>query len=190
MIAALYVAKNGIYWNRPGVDAWDEDRDARKYAGPYRVIAHPPCARWCQLARMNEVRYGLKVGDDKGCFEAALKAVRQFGGVLEHPAYSLAWPRFDLTRPDRSGWKQAGPREWVCEVSQAAYGHRARKLTWLLYVGDNRPQELDWSRPAAKAWVSWGGFDKYPTVERLGKKESLSTPPAFADILEVLASSK
>ena len=50
MIAALYVQRGGIYWDLPDVDPWDEARDARLYAGPWPVVAHPPCARWCRLA--------------------------------------------------------------------------------------------------------------------------------------------
>lgn len=46
MIAALYVQTGGCYFGLPGVDPWDEARDARKYAGPYPVVAHPPCQRW------------------------------------------------------------------------------------------------------------------------------------------------
>lgn len=45
-IAALYVATDGAYFGVPGIDPWDEARDARKYAGPWAVIAHPPCQRW------------------------------------------------------------------------------------------------------------------------------------------------
>ena len=33
MIAALFVETNGCYFGLPGVDAWDEKRDARLYAG-------------------------------------------------------------------------------------------------------------------------------------------------------------
>lgn len=35
MIAALFVQKGGVYWDLPGVDPWDEERDARLYAGPW-----------------------------------------------------------------------------------------------------------------------------------------------------------
>ncbi len=45
-IAALYVATDGCYFGLSGVDTWDQARDARKYAGPYPVVAHPPCQRW------------------------------------------------------------------------------------------------------------------------------------------------
>lgn len=46
MIAALYVETDGAYFGLPNIDAWDEPRDARKYAGPYPVVAHPPCQKW------------------------------------------------------------------------------------------------------------------------------------------------
>ena len=42
MIAALYVEKDGVYSGLQGVDPWDEARDARLYAGPRPVVAHPP----------------------------------------------------------------------------------------------------------------------------------------------------
>lgn len=45
-VAALYVERGGCYWDQPGVDPWDEARDARLYDGPWPVVAHPPCQRW------------------------------------------------------------------------------------------------------------------------------------------------
>lgn len=45
MISALYVEKDGVYFNLPDVDPWDETRDARLYKGPFPVVAHPPCQR-------------------------------------------------------------------------------------------------------------------------------------------------
>lgn len=139
--------------NGPMLDLWPEAHDAKRYAGPYPVVAHPPCTRWCSLARLVASQHpkdpAYAVGADSGCFRAALKAVRQWGGVLEHPAYSLACSKYKLTRPAAGGgW--LNEREWVCELSQAAYGHQGRKLTWLLFVGRRPPFELDWSRPPAR----------------------------------------
>ena len=42
MIAALYVETDGCYYGLPGVDPWDEARDARTYAGPHPVVAQLP----------------------------------------------------------------------------------------------------------------------------------------------------
>lgn len=42
MIAALFVAKDGVYFDVDGVDPWCIERDARKYTGPHPVVAHPP----------------------------------------------------------------------------------------------------------------------------------------------------
>lgn len=78
-VAALYVDPAGPYPLMRG------------YTGPHPVVAHPPCGRWCRLAKFVERQYGHRVGDDGGCFAAALAAVRRWGGVLEHPAFTLAW---------------------------------------------------------------------------------------------------
>jgi hypothetical protein len=51
LIAALYVEKNGCYYNLPSVDPWDIERDARLYRGPWPVVAHPPCQRWGRFAK-------------------------------------------------------------------------------------------------------------------------------------------
>lgn len=186
MIAALYIDPRGSYIGLPNVDPWDEARDARLYAGPYPVVAHPPCQLWVNFAALNFKRYGgehNRPGNDGGCFAAALAAVRRWGGVLEHPAFSHAWPAHGLIRPKGIGWAQVTPREWVCEVWQSAYGHKARKRTWLLYCGNNRPMELDWSRTQGTHQVGW--FDRIKPT--LGKPESIATPPAFRNALLVLA---
>ena len=185
MIAALYVQTNGHYFGLPEVDPWDEPRDARKYEGPHPVVAHPPCSRWCQLAYINQKRYGHKVCDDGGAFAAALAAVRAHGGVLEHPAFSHAWAAFGLPRPRRGTWLFDG-KGWTTEVSQAAYGHRARKLTWLYYVGP-MPPPLNWSVPEPTAQVSFCKNHGNSPLPRLSKKEASRTPPAFRDLLLELA---
>lgn len=188
MIAALFVEKTGVYSGRDDVDPWDVERDARDYEGPHPVIAHPPCGRWCQLASVNEARYGHPVGGDGGCFYCALFAVRTWGGVLEHPAYTEAWKVFRLLRPARDSWQRdMHTGDWVTEVSQVAYGHPARKRTWLLYHGDNPPPPLDWSEPPAAAQVSYCANHGHSDLPRISKGPARRTPPQFAEVLIGLA---
>lgn len=192
MIAALFVEFGGVYWNLPGVDAWDERRDARRYAGPYPVVAHPPCARWSPLAYINRRRIpGYEIGNDSGCFRAALLAVETYGGVLEHPAGSLAWPAFGLLRPERGRWLH-GFWGWVTEVDQGRYGHRARKRTWLYAVTPTMPPALDWA--AAESSVVVSGFTHQRPGEhvpdehrRVRPREASRTPVAFRDLLLSIA---
>ena len=190
-VAALYVAKGGAYYGIPGVDPWDEPRVARLYAGPWPVVAHPPCARWCRMAKLVEVLHGRPIGADGGTFAAALASVRRWGGVLEHPAVSIAWPTFGLLRPRSGrGWMRrimSSDPGWVCEVSQAAYGHRAPKLTWLYYVGTAPPPALDWARPSCTVTTTQSRGRRPGGVEMTSHKERAATPPAFRDLLLGLA---
>lgn len=183
MVAALFVQKGGCYFGLPDVDPWDEERDARKYDGPHPVVAHPPCSLWVNMAGVNFRRHGgvhNRPGNDGGCFAQALASVRRWGGVVEHPAESFAWSTFYLPRPDSDGgWRDAGGGEWVCEVWQSAYGHKARKRTWLFCRSDAAPPELDWSRLAGTHQVGW--FDRNKPT--LGKRDASATPPAFRDAL-------
>lgn len=188
MIAALFVETNGVYFGLPGVDPWDKERDARLYAGPHPVVAHPPCQLWVNFAALNYKRWGgehNRPGNDGGCFESALASVRRWGGVLEHPASSNAWERFGLQRPDhddRWSYRWDRPDEWTCEVWQSAYGHPARKRTWLLYVGPC-PPHMNWRREPGTHQVGW--FDRIKPT--LSKKEASRTPIAFRDALLDLA---
>ncbi len=146
-IAALYVAPGGVYYDIEGVEPWGlPDRDAREYKGPHPVLAHPPCSRWCRLAGLVEARWGYKKGDDGGCFKAALEAVRKWGGVIEHPAYSDAWAAYNLNRPpSRGGWVNADFQGgWTCYVEQWRYGHPAKKATWLFVSGAHSLPSLKW----------------------------------------------
>lgn len=187
-IAALYVEKNGVYAGLEGVEVWDEERDARTYAGPWPVVAHPPCNRWGQLARVNHARHGTPLGEDGGCFAAALEAVRRFGGVLEHPANTIAWPTFDLPKPKPGAWYAAfGGEGVVTEVSQVAYGHPARKRTWLYFVGPE-PPALDWSEPP-HTHVVGAGVHSGESTWATRDESSMRTPSAFRDVLIDMARS-
>ena len=186
-VAVLYVDPGGPY---PKLvrDWYDERRNADAYAGPLPVVAHPPCKLWVNFAALNYKRWGgdhNRPGNDGGRFMRALATVRRFGGVLEHPAGIRAWPRYGLTAPEGgSGWAETSPGEWVCEVWQSAYGHRARKRTWLFYCGNVAPLEARWERAPGTHQVGW--FDRVKPT--LGKREASRTPVAFAEWLLEVAS--
>ena len=188
MIAALYVAKGGVYYGLPDVDPWDEERDARMYDGPWPVVAHPPCARWSRLAGFTEARFGLKRGEDGGCFLAALQAVRLFGGVLEHPAYSAAFPYYGLPKPIHyGGWTHSlldlGAS---CYVEQGRYGLPVKKATWLYAYGVTLP-ELRWGYIPDGDGSDDGGMDSWR--RRVAYAEGAATPVEFRDTLLEMARS-
>lgn len=192
MIAALFVETDGCYFGLDDVDPWDITRDARKYAGPHPVVAHPPCQLWGRFAHVNYKRWGgehNKPGNDNGCFESALKSLCRFGGVLEHPAFSDAWKAYSLPRPEGFGWRYAYGFH-ICEVWQSAYGHEARKRTWLLCRTLGCPPALRWDRPAATHQIGFhdqrGKDRNKPTIS--GKKAS-ATPIPFRDVLISIARS-
>jgi hypothetical protein len=205
VIAALFVQDGGSYFGLSGVDPWPEARDARRYAGPWPVVAHPPCQRWGKLWAGQPLwikRTGERKvkGDDGGCFAAALDAVRRWGGVLEHPLGSHAWPHFGLNLPPRTGgWIAADfYGGWTCCVEQGRYGHYARKPT-LLYAVGCELSDLAWGMSEATfpAWAierhglayckragelafKGGGTDSAPRI---------GTPEPFRDLLIDMARS-
>jgi len=200
VIAALYVQKGGIYFDVPDVDPWDVTRDARLYDGPWPVVAHPPCERWGRYwsggPNPNERRRDK--GDDDGCFRAALRQVRTWGGVLEHPADSHAWRAFGLPPPPPRGWQRDVTGGWCCRVEQGHYGHRARKATWLYYVGPVAPPALRWGPSAAAHRLARldEGFHsteerrravRRGTISRLSKLQRAATPAPFRDVLLQIA---
>jgi hypothetical protein len=157
-VAALYVETGGVYFGLADVDPWDKKRDARLYAGPWPVVAHPPCERWGRYwsggptAKVRKTR-----GDDGGCFASALTAVRIWGGVLEHPEASSAWAAFDLTPPVFAGcwWSADFQGGYTCCVEQGHYGHRARKKTWLYACRVDLPS-LRWGPSVASGHIDDG----------------------------------
>lgn len=199
MLAALYVETNGCYFGLPGVDAWDEARDARSYSGPRPVVAHPPCQRWGRFWHGSTRKpHQYKLGDDGGCFAAALEAVRKFGGVLEHPCDSHAWRHFGLIPPKRfKGWAPAGDGlGFTCYVEQGHYGHMSRKPTWLYAVRVELP-ELNWSKgeqrlhPTALARYGYEKARRIGMTAMVGGKDKTkirnATPTEFRDILISIA---
>lgn len=199
IVAALYVERDGCYFDMAGVDPWDETRDARLYDGPWPVVAHPPCQRWGRYwggAPRKPNQYVL--GDDGGCFAAALAAVRRWGGVIEHPEASHAWRHFGLKPPPRYGGWIAADFEggWTCRVEQGHYGHFSNKATWLYAHGVVLPS-LRWGQgeqrihPVALAKHGYEKARRIGMIAMVGGKDKTrvrnATPIEFRDVLVAIA---
>jgi len=201
MIAALFVESGGCYFGLHEVDAWDIKRDARKYTGPHPVVAHPPCQRWGRYWHGSPALPGqYRMGEDQGCFASALCAVRNYGGVLEHPAHSHAFNWLGVITP-KSAFTWTGPDEfggWVCQVEQGHYGHLSRKATWLYACKTERP-ELAWGpseqriHPVALERYGYEKARQIGMMAMVGGKDKTrirnATPVAFRDVLIRLAQS-
>lgn len=202
-IAALFVQEGGSYYGLDCVDPWPESRDARAYQGPHPVVAHPPCQRWGKFwagSPAHIAKTGIRKvrGDDGGCFESALASVRRWGGVLEHPWGSHAWPHFGINKPHREGgWIKADEfGGWTCCVEQGKYGHWMRKPT-MLYAVDTHLPELLWGKTEPQ-YPQWA-IDRYgiKKVKRMGEiafkgggKDSsprIYTPAPFRELLISMA---
>jgi hypothetical protein len=198
-VAALFVERGGVYYGLPDVDPWDIERDAKMYIGPWPVVAHPPCERWGRYwSGGPSARVRRELGDDGGCFASALESVRIWGGVLEHPEASHAWKWFGINKPLRGGgWSVADYRGgWTCCVEQGAYGHRARKATWLYARGVDLPALL-WRSPHRHERLDEGFHSREERNakraagaaprRRLTGAEKIATPIAFRDALLEIA---
>lgn len=184
-VAALYIdAERGPYASMPGVEAWGVERDARLYEGPHPVVAHPPCQAWGGLrlsrqhlwhrngwARADFDRDGAQMA----CGPIAVRQVRQWGGVLEHPASSALWPYCGMPSPGLLVDAYGGR---TVEVWQGAFGHDAPKRTWLYCVGIDT-DELD-----LRTSMDGGG-----RVESMWSSERHITPGPFASLLVEMARS-
>jgi hypothetical protein len=181
VVAALYIDPRGPYPSIPGVDCWDEDRDARRYRGPHPIVAHPPCGPWGRFRN-------LASGHDRELAPIAIQQVRVHGGVLEHPAHSMLWRYLRLPLPGEMLDSYGG---FTLHVDQCAWGHVARKATWLYVVGVDRGM--------AAAGIRDGGTPTH-VIERTRRdgarhtglrlcshQQRRRTPPAFAAWLVDLA---
>ena len=182
-VAALFVRADSTYKTMTGVDAWDMERDARLWPGGSPVVAHPPCRAWGAFAMFAKPRH-----DEKDLARWAVRQVRQWGGVLEHPAASRLWPEMRLPEPgERDGFGG-----WTLPVHQHWFGHRAEKKTRLYVVGVEprdipaMPLRLDDPTHVIGDVGRASRGDNRPEVS---KAEREQTPPAFAEWLVALARS-
>jgi hypothetical protein len=188
-VVALYVDQRGPYPKL--VEQWyDEARDARTYAGPLPVVAHPPCGPWGRLKHL------CRRTGEKPLAPMALACVQQYGGILEHPRYSSLWKMYGLPLPGHLPDKFGGI---TLEVSQCDFGHPARKWTWLYCVGLRRQPEMP-ERREPTHWISGGRGRKGKKAKTTPVPEGIKvcsaqqrrrTPIAFAEwLLELAASAR
>lgn len=200
-VAALYIDPRGPYprmaagemfrelgprgepycreWGPPrAIDCYDATRDARKYAGPHPVVAHPPCKHWGRLRHLAAVRCNDLCGwsgrvcdlddgecpncgtskcldwSDRECAPRAVEQVRAYGGVLEHPAGSLLWEACGLPYPERVA-REA--EDYVSLVTRDEHGGYTIEL-----------DQVEWGHVARKrTWLYLVGVPR----------EALEAPP-------------
>ena len=136
---------NGASSNeQPSEPARIVDVERQKYLTPNSNAPGAPAVRQMGtvLGRQPDPAAARHVlGDDEGCFAAALDAVRRHGGVLEPPEASPAWTglRTPHATESRRVVVTAWQGEWTCCVEKGHSGHRSRKTTWWYAVGGELP---------------------------------------------------
>lgn len=185
-VAALYVDPRGPYPKIPGVDCWDESRDARKYDGPHPVVAHPACGPWGCLAHLYRGREG---GPELGL--SAIEAVRKWGGVLEHPAYSRLWGAAGIPKPGEPPDAWGG---YSITLNQVEWGHACKKPTWLYLVGipHGALEQPPYPGQMHTHWIggsarSGSQSPRLPGIKAASAEIRRRTPPEFAAYLVRLA---
>ena len=181
-IAALYVDRLGPYPSMPGVECWDEKRNAKLYDGPYPVVAHPPCGPWSKLRH-------LCTKQDASCGPRAFEQVRALGGCLEHPEFSSLWDYMGAPKPSDATDHRNGR---TYRLRQVCWGHQCEEPTWLYCVGIDQRRVMAAIRRAEER----GGTATHCVctgprqAKRLPvatKKAKRLTPPLFAEWLVSLA---
>lgn len=159
-VPVLFTRANSPYLSL-GCDCYDIKRDALTWQGGLPGIFHPPCRSWGQLSHFAKPRPG-----ERELAIWAMRMVRTFGGVLEHPINSKLWAESNCL-----GW---GLRDQYGGVlvpcAQSSFGHRAPKFTGLYMVGVDVPNIPE---PGCHT----------TTVEQMGKAEREATPPPLARFL-------
>lgn len=178
-VAVLFARSDSTYKHLEGCTVYDIERDARTFSGGMPVVAHPPCRAWGRLRTFANPR-----PDEMNLARLAVALVREFGGVLEHPAGSLLWQSQRMPFPGSpkdswDGWTLAAPQKW--------WGHKAEKATWFYIVGA-KPQDLP-TVPIVlgEAPCVVQSRKQHDPRPHISKAEREHTPPALAEWLVELA---
>lgn len=180
MVAVLFARKDSFYKSMPECDVFDIERNALTFQGGMPIVAHPPCRSWGRMK-------GLSKGSTKEKQLAiwAVRQIRKYGGVLEHPETSSLWKVLGLPLGNKRD-KWGG---YTLSVDQSWFGHKARKRTWLYIVGvePSKIPAYSMNFKPVEFWVckSQRKFQR-PAIS---KAEREATPPDFARWLVDLAKS-
>lgn len=179
-VAVLFARADSVYKTLPDVDVYDAERDARTYDGPHPVVAHPPCRAWGAFKMFAKPR-----PDERNLARLAVALVREFGGVLEHPAASSLWQAQNLPPV---GTKDAGGG-WTLVIDQNWWGHKAQKRTRLYIVGVEPGEIPPMPLKLGRAEYVVGDVGRSATGSRpeISKAEREHTPPDLAQWLVDLA---
>ncbi|MFG0249783.1 MAG: hypothetical protein ACF8OB_12925 [Phycisphaeraceae bacterium JB051] len=164
-VAALCVEPAGVYPELVA-DWYDQERDARSFAGGKPVIAHPPCGPWGRLWKQC-------INQDMSLGPWCVQQVQRWGGVLEHPAHSRLFAACNLPEPGQFP-DAFGGQTYLTWLS--AFGAPVAKPTWLYVVGVDDFPDFPRKRPAIT------------TVDRLHSSTRQLTPRPMAEFLIELAS--
>ena len=170
-VSVLFARADSVYRGL-SFDVWDEARDARRYMGPWPVVAHPPCRGWGRLSHLAKAS-----AEERALGLLAARRVRQFGGVLEHPHASKLWAAAGLPVPgfvDEFGG-------FTLLVDQGWWGHPAPKPTWLYFCG------VDREAVTASAWDMVTLRRAAGRTMKLDRAEREATPEALAQWLVSVA---
>ena len=170
MVSVLFAAKTSIYKTIPGLDVWDEERNALNWPGGNRGIFHPPCRLWSMLSHLSTAPEAEKY---LGFW--AIEQVRLNGGILEHPAFSKLFKQCLPCPGNSDAWG------YTIEVRQGDFGHQGLKRTWLYVAGIDGKSLPDLPPASSGPFVNVfaGGNRKYTKGSRHGPLRS-GTPAAFA----------
>jgi len=183
-VVSVLFARVDSNYKKLGMDVWDAERDAMKWPGGSSAIYHPPCRYWGRMrdfATKNAT--SEEVEAERNLARWAVDQVREWGGVIEHPAYSTLWADKNLPAPGERD-KYGG---WTLPINQHSFGHRAEKKTWLYIVGCEPKEIPDLPIVLGKATHCIRPTKSYPRLPSVTKADREHTPPALAEWLIELA---
>jgi hypothetical protein len=178
-VAVLFARADSCYKQIEGCDVFDEARDARRWRGGARVIAHPMCRGWGRLRQFSHA-----TEEERQHAVTAVWMIRASGGVLEHPEASGLWEYLGLPLPGRALDAYGG---YTIEIRQCDWGHPAEKLTWLYIVGCHVDHLPAFPPPGVPTGVIKPQRGVPRTLKIVTKRWRDSTPPALARWLVDLA---